>query len=125
MRKETHRQTLENDPDWLAGSDQFTSLAFSQNGLVLASVSYLGRVRLWDVETATCHSMLEAEVLEPFIRFSQNGQILHASREDFPVPGNYTAKLLPIPQEPSFQIRVEDAWMMRNEQRFLWLPPEY
>jgi hypothetical protein len=76
----------------------------------------------WD----TCRSMLEGHFSNvSAVAFSSNGQVLHTNA------GDISLSPLTIVQPPSWQqeqmshILVQDQWILRNQQRFVWLPSVY
>ncbi|KAF2726433.1 hypothetical protein EJ04DRAFT_216171, partial [Polyplosphaeria fusca] len=79
----------------------------------------------WEAETGAHRSTLEGHSRDVrAVAFSPDGKLVQTDRGDIALPSPTTpSPSVPLPQ-PS-RIFVEDQWISADQQRLLWLPPEY
>jgi WD40 repeat protein len=102
-----------------------TAVALSPDGQLIVSASKDQTAQVWDAVTGTCRSTVATHsALVTTVALSSDSQILHTNIGDFQV-----SSFSPIPspsgqRKQSPNILVQGQWVLRNQERFLWLPSE-
>ncbi|KAF2465019.1 uncharacterized protein BDR25DRAFT_396427 [Lindgomyces ingoldianus] len=82
-------------------------------------------VWVWEAATGSCRSVLEGHAdFVNAVAFSPDGQYIQTSRGDTPLhsPSNSSPS---SQREQLSHIFIQDQWITLDQQRLLWLPPEY
>jgi WD40 repeat protein len=102
------------------------AVVFSRDGQLVASASYDSTVRVWETATGMCRTVLDSPASYiGELAFSPDGSALHTNGGDIPLPSDLNLTPPVEPEEHASHLSVGDQWVLRNTQRFLWLPFEY
>jgi WD40 repeat protein len=102
-----------------------SAVAFSPDGQLVALVSREGSVLLLEVATWTIRGKLDGHLIDvTAAAFSPDGQVLHTNQGDISLSPFLVATPPLRQQKQTSHILVQGQWILRNQQRFLWLPPE-
>jgi WD40 repeat protein len=105
-------------------TDGVGNIGFSQNGERLAAVTYLWAGIIWDLATGAC--------LRKFSRGREGFGNVHVWRLDLSFINFDFAVVTGSPEEQlredcltKYHISFDGAWLMRHNEKLLWLPPDY
>jgi WD40 repeat protein len=110
-----------------------TAVVFSPDGQLVASASRSTILRVWETATGTCRHKLtgyirnvnEVVLRDGQLAFSPDGSALHTNRGDIALPSDLNRTSPVELEDHASHLSVSDQWVLRNTQRFLWLPFEY
>jgi WD40 repeat protein len=111
----------------LTGHTNYVSaVVFSQDGQLVASASWDKTVRVWETATGTCRIVLDNPDLYIWeLAFSPDGSALHTDKGDIVLPSDLNLTSPVQLEDHDSNLLVKDQWVLRDTQRFLWLPFEY
>jgi WD40 repeat protein len=102
------------------------AVVFSRDGQLVASASDDKTVRVWETATGTCRTVLDGPNLYiSELAFSLDGSALHTNGGDIALPSDLNLTSPAKLEDHAPYLLVRDQWVLRNTQRFLWLPFEY
>jgi WD40 repeat protein len=111
-------------------SDSGSSVVFSPDGSRVASGSYGGTVRAWDIASATELLCYDTGIWNNEIEFFADSTRILINGTSVLIPLQTplfdTAAVVPSPDLNSCgRLEIEDKWIIWALERILWLPPEY
>ncbi|ROT35723.1 prolyl oligopeptidase-like protein [Sodiomyces alkalinus F11] len=128
-------QTLEGHTDWV------TAVAFLRDGARLISMSDDGRpesrtwvVKVWNAETGACVRTLEGNsgsvarpsfVTRPNTRLSADRDVQVLDLFDTETQPQKISGISTVPHDHGYRISPDGVWIVKHDQRMLWLPSEY
>jgi WD40 repeat protein len=102
------------------------AVVFSTGGQLLASASNDKTVRVWETATGICRSVLDSpSCYVGELTFSLDGSALHADGGYIPLPADLNLTSVLHLEVRVSHLLVERQWVLRDTQRFSWLPFEY
>jgi hypothetical protein len=107
-------------------SEEVSAVVFSPDGQLVTSASSDSTVRVWETATGQCRSVLEghSQAVRAVVS-SLEHQTLRTDRGDISLPLVFLAVPPILPTQESSYAVTQGQWILRQERRFLWLPPEY
>ncbi|KAH8759523.1 WD40-repeat-containing domain protein, partial [Diaporthe sp. PMI_573] len=109
--------------------DAIESIAVSPDGRWLASGSY-NTIKIWDVATGACTQTLHMDNIIHYLAFDSNIR-LHTEIGIINLDTHIwrTSEVVrpaTVDSEPHYQgYGIHASWIIWNDQRVMWLPPEY
>jgi WD40 repeat protein len=115
----------------------FESLAFSEDGEMLASNSIYGQTRLWDINNGTCWRILDFPYTPGYhfqapsfrsISLCDDGQLIVTDRGTMFFP-NASGDSSSSTRQNAVHLRgpglMKDDWITWDDHNVLWVPPAY
>lgn len=113
-------QNFKDQPSWVR------LIAFSLDGITLASASNDHKVRLWDIFTGKARQTLEGHINEvTAVAFSPYGTMITTNRGRINLKSDDIISSSPPQHSALPALVIKDTWIACNGHNVLWLPPDY
>ncbi|OAG10550.1 putative WD-repeat protein [Paraphaeosphaeria sporulosa] len=114
------RSVLQGHSEWVS------PVVFSPDGQLVTLASCDRTVRVWETVTGHCRSVIQGDSSWVWaVMFPPDDQTRQTNRDDISLPSSSITASAVLPTEEPSWTTVNNEWILRQNRRFLWLPPEY